>query len=163
MMNLILTLRDAEYERTSAASTIQNLATAARVIEKDLKYAGYYADTTAITAFLVATNDRVQFVGDIDNNLLIDTIDIWLADDPSGEPNSKVIARKVGNGLPLYLAQGSVSMNLQYYDSLGVATLVTNEILAISVLLSQRNEYSMTDTSSSVIKREVLVFPANLQ
>ncbi|MBI3005408.1 MAG: hypothetical protein HYY49_08325, partial [Ignavibacteriales bacterium] len=50
VMNLILTLRDAEYERTSAATTTQSLATAARVIEKDLKYAGYYSDTTAITA-----------------------------------------------------------------------------------------------------------------
>ena len=163
VMNLILTLRDAEYERTSVASTTQNLATAARVLERDLKYVGYYSDTTSLTSFLLASNDRVLFLGDIDDNGKIDTVDIRLADDPSGKSGSKVIARSVDGGLPLYLAHGSVSMNIQYYNSLGATTTTLDDILSLSLLLTQKNEYSMTDTSASTIKKEIWIFPANLQ
>lgn len=163
VMNLILTLRDAEYERTSVAAATQNVATAARVIERDLKCAGYYVQDTVLTAFLIATSEHVQFRGAMKNDSTINTIDIRIADDPSGETGSKVIARSIDSGLPLYLARGSVTMSIEYYDSLGVTTSTLNDIMSISVLLSQKNEYSMTDTLSSTIKKEIWVFPGNLQ
>ena len=169
IISLIITLRDAEYERTSVASTGQNLSVAARVMERDLKYAGYNVDTTIVNLFLIADSQHVKFLGDLDDNYVpatgagMDTIDFSIGADPSGEPNSKVIARKVNSALPWYIAKGPVSMKIMYYDSLGAPTSTLANILSVSVLLSMKNNYPINDTLYATINREILVFPSNLQ
>lgn len=169
IIGLIITLRDAEYERTSVATTGQNLSVAARVMERDLKYAGYNADSTIINVFMIADSERVKFLGDLDDNYVpatgagMDTIDYRIGADPSGEVNSRVIARTVNSGFPLYIAKGPVSMKIMYCDSGGTPTSILANILSISVLLSMKNHYPIDDTLYATIQREILVFPANLQ
>ena len=169
IIGLIITLRDAEYERTSVATTGQNLSVAARVMERDLKYAGYNVDSTVANVFRIADSQHVEFLGDVDNDYVpatgagMDTIDYRIWDDPSGEIGSKVIARRINSQPPWYIAKGPVSMMLMYYDSLGAPTTVLQDILSISVLLSMKNHYPIDDTLYATINREILVFPANLQ
>jgi len=159
VINLIITLRDAQYERTSQATTTGNLATAIRIIERDLKYAGYKAVTTP---FLTATAQEVKFISDIDDNPPVDTLDLRIAADPSGEPNSQVILRVKNSGLPLYIAKGELTLAFQYYDSLSAVTAILSKIKSVSVSMTLRNTYTPNDTSFSTIKKELRVFPANL-
>ena len=163
IISLIITLRDAQYERTSVATTGQNLSTAARVMERDLRYAGYNADTTIVNVFLTADSQHVEFLGDLDDFGGLDTVDYRIWADPSGEVDSKVIARRVNSQPPWYIAKGPVSMKLMYYDSLGAPTSTLTNILSISVLLSMKNHYPIDDTLYATIHREILVFPTNLQ
>ena len=161
VINLIILLRDTQYERTSHATTTQNLTTAGRVIENDLKYAGY---STMTTPFLIATGQEVKFISDLDDNsgTPIDTINFKIAADPSGEPNSKVILRVKNGGLPLYIAKGEVTLAFQYYDSLSAVTAILSKIKSVSVSLTLKNTYTPNDTSFSTIKKELKVFPVNL-
>jgi hypothetical protein len=166
VINLMMTLRDAEYEKTSLATTTQNLSTTARIIEKDLKYAGFNLDTLAASAFRLADSNRVEFLGALKDTSVygyVDTINIQLADDPSGEIGSKVIARSINGGLPLYIAKGPISMKIQYYDSAGTTTTNLSKIQSVSVLLTQKVPFVVTDTASATLKKEIWVFPANLQ
>lgn len=161
VINLIILLRDTQYERTSQATTTQNLATAIRIIERDLNYAGY---NTVTTPFLIATSQEVKFISDLDNSpvTLVDTVDFRIAADPSGEANSKVILRVQNNQLPLYIAKGQLTLNFQYYDSLSAVTGTLSKIKSVSVSLSLKNTYTPNDTTFSTIKKEQRVFPANL-
>jgi len=165
IITLILTLRDAEYERTSIASTGENLSVGSRVMERDLKCAGYNVNDTS-NVFLIADSQQVKFLGDINNDGTLDIVHYQIGADPSGVVNSKVIARTLNAGFPLYIAKGPVSMKITYYDSLGNAMnspITLSKILSVSVLLSMKNNYPMNDTLSVTIKREIIVFPANLQ
>jgi len=163
IISLIITLRDAEYERTSVATTGQNLSVAARVMERDLRYAGYNADTTITDIFLIADSQQVKFLGALTEFGALDTISYRIGANPNGEADSRVIARTINNGFPLYIANGPVSMKIIYYDSLGASTSTLSSIISISVLFSMKNNYPINDTSFATINREILVFPINLQ
>jgi len=162
IINLIITLRDAQYERTSVATTGQNLSVAARIMEKDLKYAGYNA-ADSIDVFLIADSQQVEFLGDVDNDSTLDIVNYQIVANPSGEVDSKVIARTLNSAFPLYIANGPVSMKIMYYDAAGTSTSTLSNISSLSVLLSMKNNYPIDDTLFATIRREILVFPANLQ
>ena len=161
VIGLTVMLRDELFRRTSAATTYQTLSVVGSVIEKDLTSAGYNVAVRPV--FLKADSDDCKFMGDVDNNGIVDTVEFVLAREAGDtDPNSKIriLTRTLG-GTPLQITRAPVTMKFEYYDSLSVSTTNLLKVNSISVLLSQWDSYQ-SDNPKAIVRKEIRVFPSNL-
>jgi len=140
ILQMMLLLQDLLYQHTEKANMEGELSTASFTFSSDLRQTGY---NSSVTPFTIAETNRVEILGDIDNNGIVDQVGYSLT--PMSSSTKFYLQRIVNGGTPLMAGRNFKRFYLTYYDSLGNATSNLAKIKSISVLATMENDVKFYD------------------
>ncbi len=115
------------YRGTGNLTAQTNLAMVVQILETDFRRIGYCADWQQIPvpteAILYADSNTINFLTDIDNNGIIDTMHYYF--DPSTDisstpnPRDRYLYRVVNSETPVKVNLGVTEFSMEFYNSLG--------------------------------------------
>ncbi|MBI4418820.1 MAG: hypothetical protein HY563_08580 [Ignavibacteriales bacterium] len=135
VLTMNISLNQLLYEKAQYAIVKQNTATVADILRNDFRALGY--GVSGVTPFLIADTSRVKFIGDLDDNAIIDTVEYYLG--PVSEmistpnPDDRILYRKRNSGTPFDCGHGVTRLSLEYFDTNGSTTSTLSEIRALSI------------------------------
>ncbi len=179
MMTIAYRLSDTITEKTynhSGELTIQqNLATAAQIIEYDLRKIGYCKDWSLIpdptNAITYADTSEIRFYTDIDNNGTVDSIRYYLGPTSelkgSGNPRDRLLYRVLNNEQPKSANLGITQFYLVYFDALGDTLKPPlgrkNGITSIEINLTVESTDAYDQKYSKAFWRQIRMVSRNLK
>jgi hypothetical protein len=117
------------YNNNSDLITQQNLSTVVLLLENDFRKIGYMGDWSKAgqidptKAILYADSTSIKFIGDIDNDGVMDTVYYYVG--PTSElsgtpnPNDRILYRSVSGTLTKSGSMGITQFSLAYFDDFG--------------------------------------------
>jgi len=145
VLTMNISLHELLFEKAQHAIVKQNAATIADILRNDLRYVGY--SLSSGNAFLIADSNKVKFVGDTDNNGVVDTIYFYLGpvSEMSGTPNpsDRIIYRQKNGGTPFECGHGVTQLSLKYYNVNGSITAVLADIRSYSIKLVVQGDHEI--------------------
>jgi len=155
VMNFTTQMQNSAEEIFKSAVGQQSARDIASIIESDFYRIGNRVVGQRLT---IADSTQIEFRGDIDNNLVADTVYYYTGTPSSiGKTYEKPLYRKVGNSTPALVALVS-EINFSYFDSLSVEIpsylltnpIVRNRVKTIGIRLMTRSpEYMGNDNYQS--------------
>ncbi len=164
MLSLNLSMHNALYQKTQRLMVKQNLTVPSQVFLSDLILAGYNA--TPSTTMQTALPTEIQFLGDVDNNSVTETVRYYLSAAAGTVPEHRILYRSI-NGSVSEVARDIDSLTFLYYDASGVVTGTLANIRSVYVQFSMVSGYALTnDVEQQEYEKafwERLIVPPNLQ
>lgn len=159
MINLVLTLNTALYDRTAQANTRQNLGATADIMYQDIKYAGYRLP--ANNTFSTSKTNDLKFSGDFnDNGTVASDEEVRYYGVFDATNGVWKLYRVYGTSSPLMVADNLQSFLFTYYDNKGRSTNDKDKVESLEVtLVGKVSGISTTDTTTTTVFK---VFPMNL-
>jgi hypothetical protein len=128
----------------------ESLVSLVQAIEYDFRKMGYGVDDPT-TVVRRADTSHISFLGDLDNDGQVDTVDWYLGKTitSTANPNDKMLYRRVGtttNGVSLIGSlPGVVQFGMKYLDQFGVAAMFPGQIWIVETTLRVESPYKVQD------------------
>ena len=171
------------YNNNSDLITQQNLSTVVMLLENDFRKIGYMGDWTKAgqidptKAILYADSTRIKFIGDINNNGIMDTVYYYVG--PTSElsgtpnPNDRILYRSVtstnssNNTLTKSGSMGITQFGLTYFDDFGhqlsFPITVPGTIAEIQITLQVQNTEAYNGQYVTSYWRQIRLAARNLK
>ncbi len=171
------------YNNNSDLITQQNLSTVVMLLENDFRKIGYMGDWTKAgqidptKAILYADSTRIKFIGDINNNGIMDTVYYYVG--PTSElsgtpnPNDRILYRSVtstnssNNTLTKSGSIGITQFGLTYFDDFGhqlsFPITVPGTIAEIQITLQVQNTEAYNGQYVTSYWRQIRLAARNLK
>ncbi|MDO8550265.1 MAG: hypothetical protein Q7S39_08970 [Ignavibacteria bacterium] len=178
LMVILWRLNDATtattYNYSGELSLQQNLATVALIIENDFRKIGYCANWNQMPdsgKILLAENDKIKFLTDVENDGFIDTMYYYLG--PTSElsmtenPRDRVLYRVINSQTPVASNLGVTQFYLIYFNPLGdtIPFPITQpgEVSTMEINLTVENTAAYDQQYSSAFWRQIRLVARNLK
>lgn len=164
VLTMNISLNELLFEKAQYAIVKQNTATVADVIRDDLRGLGFRVPTGS-TSFLVADTSRLKFIGDLDDDSAIDTVDFYLG--PVSEmtstpnPSDRILYRKRNSGTETDIGHGITKFYLEYYDASGSTTSTLSDIRSFTITMIVQGGNLVNNYYPTSVW-ETYLFPSNL-
>ncbi len=141
----------------------ENVTVIVSILDYDFRKMGYRvaSDTTAIRNM---TSTTITFLGDVDDNGSVDTVNYYLGptSEPTGtdNPNDRYLYRNI-NGTAFDVALGMTTWNLSYYGADGTVTATPASVRSIRVTFTVQSMVPF-DTTYGEARWEGRFSPKNL-
>ena len=171
------------YNNNSDLITQQNLSAVVMLLENDFRKIGYMGDWTKAgqidptKAILYADSTRIKFIGDINNNGIMDTVYYYVG--PTSElsgtpnPNDRILYRSVtstnssNNTLTKSGSMGITQFGLTYFDDFGhqlsFPITVPGTIAEIQITLQVQNTEAYNGQYVTSYWRQIRLAARNLK
>lgn len=154
LMGLRLNMNIANSDTSYRSDVIvqENLVSLVQSIEYDFRKMGYLVEDPT-TVVLRADSNHVRFLGDVNHDNWIDTVD-WYVGPPivsTPNPKDKMLYRRMGSTRPFSTPQiigslpGVVLFNLRYLDQTGSPTPWKSNIWIVETSLRVESPYKVQD------------------
>lgn len=163
VLTMNISLNELLYEKAQYAIVKQTSATVADIIRNDFRSFGYNVPG-GTPSFLLVDTSRVRFIGDLDNDLAIDTIEYYLgpvtemASTPN--PDDRILYRRRNSSTPFECGHGVTRFFLQYYDAGGSATSVPADVYYLSIKLVMQGPTQLNGYYPTTVW-DTLILPSN--
>lgn len=164
VLTMNISLNELLFEKAQYAIVKQNAATVGDVIRNDLRGLGFGVPF-GTASFLVADTSRLKFIGDLDDDSAIDTVEFYLGpvSEMTSTPNpvDRILYRVRNSGTPSDIGHGLTKFYLEYYNINGSSTSTLSDIRSFTIKMvvqggAQINNYYPTSLW------ETYLFPSNL-
>jgi len=165
IMGLNLLLSDSSRQVGSDLNVQENTVEFTKSIQWDFAKIGY-RDTTG-APILVAKQDSVVFLGDIDNSGSVDTVRYYkgLPEELTWTPNPNdfLLMKEVGNASQtMQMNIGLTKFQLTYFDSTGGVTADPKLVRGLKIAAVVQSPYATVDSVYSGAYWENTIYPRNL-
>ncbi len=169
MLGVTVTLNDTMYMKTALNNVQGELTSLIITVESDCQKIGY--NSTAPTPFLIHKADTLQFLSDINNDNIVDTVTYYISDTTvlasTSNPRDRVLYRDLSAPTPgqprlMVIGSGLTQFVVQYYNSSGA--IETDPLLMSSITIQitiEHGSYTINNKYPSVYW-ERRFFPSNL-
>lgn len=152
-----------------------NLVSVVDFIERDIKRLGYSPDPaqlpTSAQSILTADTSRIKFVGDLDNDAVLDTVTYYLGPlsdmESTPNPRDRILYRRVDPGGRITSNLGVTEFSLLYFDALSDTlpppVLQTGRISAIQISVKVESAASIDEQYAQGFWRQIRVSARNLK
>lgn len=154
-----------------------NLVSVVDLIERDIKRLGYSSNPallpTPAQSILVADTSRIKFVGDLDNNGVLDTITYSLGPlsdlQTTPNPRDRVLYRRIDPGAKITRNNGVTEFSLLFFDALAdtlplpLPASQTGRIAAIQISVRVESAESIDKEYALAFWRQIRVSARNLK
>jgi hypothetical protein len=164
VLTMNISLNQLLYEKAQYAIVKQTAATVADIFQNDIRSIGYNIPQ-GTSSFLVADSNRIKFIGDLDNDLAIDTVEYYLG--PLSEmastpnPDDRILYRRRNSSAPFEAGHGVTRLFMQYYDGGGSLTSTLADIRSLSVKLIMQGATQINGYYPTTFW-ETFLLPSNL-
>ena len=135
MVTVTYSLHNALYVRTSQSIAQQKVATVSEIMKSDIKQIGY---NTSLTPVLTMSASDFRFIGDLDNNGVVDSIRYHVAID-------SILYRTVNSASPAPLLYYVSMLAFKYTDMSGVVTADRDLVKTISIKIATKEPNVLDD------------------
>jgi hypothetical protein len=156
ILRLNVSLHQTLYLKTATANVREKLGTMVSIVETDLRVAGY---GVAGTAFLTADSNSVQFLGDLGDDGVMDTLRYYLS--------ANSVYRALNSTQPTCVGVGVTRFKFDYFDLSAAPAATLDAIRSIKLTVAMEENYDIKQTSDGKSYRpsvhsEYQFYPQNL-
>ncbi|MCC6551156.1 MAG: hypothetical protein IT279_13915 [Ignavibacteriaceae bacterium] len=154
-----------------------NLVSVVDFIERDIKRLGYSSNPallpTSAQSILTADTSRIKFVGDLDNNDVLDTVTYYLGPlsdlQVTPNPRDRILYRRIDPGGMISANPGVTEFSLLFFDALSdtlplpLPASQTGRIAAIQISVRVESATSVEEEYALAFWRQIRVSARNLK